>query len=49
MGDLLERVIRSGRPFWRDWIENDSDLDRLRNHPRYLQFVALLNERIPQT
>jgi adenylate cyclase len=47
--DLLERVIRSGRPFWRDWIENDSDLDPLRNHPRYLQFVALLNERIPQT
>ena len=47
--DLLERVIRNGRPFWRDWIENDSDLDGLRNHPRYPRFVALLNERFPQT
>ena len=47
--DLLERVIRNGRQFWRDWIENDSDLDGLRNHPRYPRFVALLNERFPQT
>jgi len=48
--DLLDRVIRnSGRQFWKDWIENDSDLDGLRNHPRYRQFVALLNERFPQT
>jgi adenylate cyclase len=47
--DLLERVIRNGRQFWRDWIENDSDLDGLRNHPRYTQFVALLNERFPRT
>jgi adenylate cyclase len=47
--DLLERVVRSGRQFWRDWIENDSDLDGLRNHPRYAQFVALLNELFPRT
>ena len=48
--DLLDRVLRSsGRQFWKDWIENDSDLDGLRNHPRYRQFVALLNERFPQT
>jgi len=47
--DLLERVIRNGRQFWRDWIENDSDLDGLRNHRRYAQFVALLNERFPRT
>jgi adenylate cyclase len=47
--DLLERVIRNGRQFWRDWIENDSDLDGLRNHPRYAQFFALLNERFPRT
>ena len=47
--DLLERVIRNGRQFWRDWIENDSDLDGLRNHPRYAQFVALLNELFPRT
>jgi adenylate cyclase len=47
--DLLERVIRNGRQFWRDWIENDSDLDGLRNHPRYAHFIALLNERFPRT
>ena len=47
--DLLERVIRNGRQFWRDWIENDSDLDGLRNHSRYAQFVALLDERFPRT
>jgi len=47
--DLLERVIRNGRQFWRDWIENDSDLDGLRNHPRWAQFVALLSERFPRT
>jgi adenylate cyclase len=47
--DLLERVIRNGRQFWRDWIENDSDLDGLRTHPRYEQLVALLNKLFPQT
>jgi adenylate cyclase len=47
--DLLERVIRNGRRFWKDWIENDSDLDGLRNHPRYAQFVALLNELFLRT
>jgi adenylate cyclase len=47
--DLLERVIRNGRPFWRDWIEKDSDLDGLRNHPRYGQLVARLNKLFPQT
>jgi len=47
--DLLERIIRNGRQFWRDWIENDSDLDGLRNHPRWAQFVAVLNELFPRT
>ena len=47
--DLLERVIRNGRQFWRDWIENDSDLDGLRSHPRYEQLVAMLNKLFPQT
>ena len=46
--DLLERVIRNGRQFWRDWIENDSDLDGLRSHPRWVPFIALLNERFPR-
>jgi len=43
--DLLERVTQNGRQFWRDWIENDSDLDGVRNHPRYGQLLTLLNER----
>jgi adenylate cyclase len=47
--DLLERVIRNGRQFWRDWIEQDSDLDGLRAHPRYEQLVAQLNKLFPQT
>src|SRR5947199_162142 len=44
--DLLERVTQNGRQFWRDWIENDSDLDGVRNHPRYAQLLTLLNERM---
>ena len=47
--DLLERVIQNGRPFWRQWIENDSDLDGIRNHPRYGRFMALLHERYPNS
>ncbi len=37
--DLLERVIRSKRPMWKDWIQNDSDLDGIRNHPRYQKLL----------
>jgi adenylate cyclase len=43
--DLLERAITNGRPFWKDWIANDSDLDPVRNHPRYSQLTALLNQQ----
>jgi adenylate cyclase len=46
--DLLERAVSNGRPFWRDWIENDSDLDGLRSHPRYQQLVGLLQQRFPR-
>jgi adenylate cyclase len=42
--DLLERAVTNGRPFWKDWIANDSDLDALRNHPRYAQLILLLKE-----
>ena len=45
--DLLERAVSNGRPFWKDWIENDSDLDGLRNHPRYSQLIARLRELYP--
>jgi hypothetical protein len=43
--DLLERAINNGRPFWKDWVENDSDLDRLRSHPRYAKLIALLEKK----
>ena len=42
---LLEQVIRNGRPFWKDWIQNDSDLDGIRNHPRYQKLLQRLEER----
>ena len=37
--DLLERVIGNKRRMWKDWIENDSDLDGIRNHPRYQKLL----------
>jgi adenylate cyclase len=42
--ELLERAVRNGRPFWKDWIENDSDLDGLRSHARYTKIIGLLNQ-----
>ena len=39
--DLLERAISAGHGF-RDWIENDSDLDSLRGLPRYREILARL-------
>jgi len=38
--DILEKAVRVGNPH-RDWIEYDSDLDPLRDHPR---FKALLEQ-----
>jgi len=32
--DLLDRAVAAGRGF-RGWMENDSDLDGLRDHPRF--------------
>ena len=40
--DLLERVIGNKRRMWKDWIENDSDLDGIRNHPRYQKLLEQL-------
>ena len=39
--DLLERAISAGHGF-RDWIENDPDLDALRSMPRYREILARL-------
>jgi len=45
--NLLEKATRNARPFWREWIQNDSDLDGVRNHHRYQELLALLNARSP--
>jgi adenylate cyclase len=37
--DCLTRAVERGMRY-RAWIENDSDLDSLRNHPRYRALVA---------
>jgi adenylate cyclase len=37
--ELLERVVSNGRPIWRDWIKNDSDLDPIRSHPRFQKLL----------
>jgi len=39
--DCLERSVQGGSSY-RDWIENDSDLDPLRDHPRFRALLARL-------
>jgi adenylate cyclase len=36
---LLERAVAAGFGHWK-WIENDSDFDPLRSHPRYQALLA---------
>jgi adenylate cyclase len=43
--DLLERVIGKERRMWKEWIENDSDLDGIRNHPRYQKLLERLGTK----
>jgi adenylate cyclase len=42
--DLLARALASGGGF-REWIEKDSDLDALRNLPRYAQIMARFDDK----
>jgi adenylate cyclase len=37
--DLLERAVETGLGF-RDWIEHDSELDSLRDDPRFQALLA---------
>jgi adenylate cyclase len=43
--DLLERLLpNAGQELRRGWIKHDSDLDPLRNHPRYQKILEILEE-----
>ncbi|HEY0370139.1 MAG TPA: tetratricopeptide repeat protein, partial [Chthoniobacterales bacterium] len=42
--DLLQRLIPLGGPGWFDWIEHDSDLDPLRNQPRYAALREMMKD-----
>lgn len=39
--DCLERTVRAGASY-REWMENDSDLDPLRGHPRFQALIEVL-------
>ena len=44
--DVLERVLpHAGHELKAGWIKHDSDLDPLRNHPRYQKILELIGER----
>jgi Predicted integral membrane protein len=40
--DLLERWLPGATPEMKKWMKHDSDLDGLRNHPRYQKFLQLI-------
>jgi serine/threonine protein kinase/Tfp pilus assembly protein PilF len=42
--DCLQRAVELGFSH-REWIENDSDLDAIRSHPRYADILAILDAR----
>jgi adenylate cyclase len=44
--DYLERWANHSGMENRDWMLHDPDLDRIRSHPRYAQFLEFLNDRI---
>ena len=42
--DCLQRAVELGYSH-REWIENDSDLDAIRSHPRYAEILGTLDAR----
>ena len=46
--DLLERYALVMRPQFVAWIKNDTDLDSLRDEPRYQALVARMEARLAQ-
>jgi adenylate cyclase len=43
--DLLARVIDKASKGWLIWLDNDTDLDPLRGHPRFTEIVATAKAR----
>jgi non-specific serine/threonine protein kinase len=37
--DCLERAVVTAGSNWKDWVENDPDLESLRDHPRFLALM----------
>ncbi|HEY1384540.1 MAG TPA: tetratricopeptide repeat protein [Dongiaceae bacterium] len=46
--DFLERTFASKHPQFVVWVKNDSDLDSLRNHPRYQALIQLLEAKLAE-
>jgi adenylate cyclase len=40
--DYFEKAVGSGYAS-REWIENDSDFDQIRDHPRFQEILKTLN------
>jgi adenylate cyclase len=38
--DLLEQVLQRGSPGYKEWMAHDSDMNPLRNHPRFEKLVS---------
>ena len=42
--DSLEKCVLKVGGINREWLENDSDLDNIRDHPRYANLIASNSE-----
>jgi adenylate cyclase len=42
--DLIEQVLQRASPAYKDWMANDSDIDGLRNHPRFQKLIGNAND-----
>ncbi len=43
--DLLERSSMNKVTAWKDWVKHDTDLDPLRDHPRFQAWVRNLDKQ----
>jgi adenylate cyclase len=47
--DYLERSLERMQPRYLTWVQNDSDLDSIREHPRYATLIGKLNQRLAKS